>query len=246
MTESDALAPLREALRAREAAPRDAPVRVHNRLMTAVNTQAELLAETEAGRRALMWASRHDDDLWLRLIAATTVQRWDADSARATLVEIVERAGGTVVRPMTMTTALAVDGEPARTAALCLLNLDHPKPPRTTPAPPKSRTPVPSASLDAAERVYGLAMNGGLEHAFELAGDDFPAAASACEAIGATEAAAALRAVIDLAGPSDSRSREDSFRKLSARKRRKLDALDARFARVDDLMARLEAAVEGS
>ncbi len=60
------------------------------------------------------------------------------------------------------------------------------------------RPVVATASLDAAETAYSLAMNGGLDHAFEVAGERFPAAAEAFDAVLAAEVAEVLREVARL------------------------------------------------
>ena len=222
-------------------------MRVHNRLMTAVHKQCDLLAQTAEGRGALTTAAASDHDALLRLVAATTVQRWDVDRARATLNDLVMLSGGTVIRPMTMTAALAVRDEPGRSAALCLLNLDHPRPTAQTAPTMIGNTPVASALLDAAERVYNLAMNGGIEHAYEAVGDQFTAAAEGCDAIGAGEEASALRDVMALLAPSENGTRVGraaALAALTAEGEAALQALDARFCNVDDLMERLEAAAE--
>lgn len=52
--------------------------------------------------------------------------------------------------------------------------------------------------LDAAERVYGLTMNGGLEHAYALAGPDFDAAVAGLDALGAATTATVLRRALNL------------------------------------------------
>lgn len=120
-----------------------------------------MLAETPIGRERLTAAAVDDPDLLLRLVAATTVQRWDEAAARAALEHLVLLSGGTVARPLTMTAALAVPGEPGGSAALCLFDLDRPRPLTKTRGPAVSQLPVSGALLDAAERVYNLAMNGG-------------------------------------------------------------------------------------
>lgn len=247
MTDTDALAGVRAALRAREDVPRDAPVRVNNRLMTAVNEQCDLLEQTPEGRSALIGAATSDQDSLLRLVAATTVQRWDVSRARATLEDLVRLSGGSVVQPMTMTAALAVRGEPGRSAALCLLNLDHPQPTVPTPPPTVSKPPIASGRLHAAERIYGLAMNGGIDHAYEVAGDEFPAVAEVCDAVGASEVADVLRGVMAVLGPGHDGSRTGRASALAALNSEQdvaLRALDKRFGASDDLQKRLEAATE--
>ena len=245
VTQTGILTPLRAALLAREEAPSAAPVRVRNRLMTAVQKQCDLLAQTPEGRSALTAAAAADHDPLLRLIAATTIQRWDVEGARATLEDLVTRSGGTVVRPMTMTAALAVREGPGLAAALCLLNVDVPRR-SAREAPEVSTAPVASELLDAAERVYNLAMNGGIDHAYEVVGEQFPAAADACDALGAHGEAVVLREVVALVGSLDAtrKGRAAALRALSPRKDREIQALYERFCARDDLLDRLEAATE--
>lgn len=66
MTETSDFSALRDALLARERAPRDAPVRVHNRLMKSVQKQCDVLGETSIGRERLTAAATDDPDLLLR------------------------------------------------------------------------------------------------------------------------------------------------------------------------------------
>jgi hypothetical protein len=145
--------------------------------------------------------------------------------------DLVRLSGGEVVRPMTMTSALAAPWGIGRTAALCIYNFDMPPrrlPPPQHNSPGSSRTSVPADQLDAAEHIYGLAMSGGLEHAYELAGDQFLTASEGLDAVGASESARVLREFVALA----ERQAEQE----------QLDRLDARFAEPDEIMALLEAA----
>lgn len=248
MAETEPLTALRAALLASQESPRTAPVRVHNRLATAIQKQCEVLAQTSEGRAALSAAADADPDPQLRLVAATTIQRWDVDRARATLEDLVVQSGGTVVRPMTMSAALAVSGQPGESAALCLLNLDHPRPTVMVTDPKMSHTAVASELLDAAERVYNLAMNGGIDHAYEVAGEQFPAAAEACDAVGAHEQADVLREVVALVagvqGIQGGLGPAAALRALNEKQDRQLQGLNERYCVPDDLMERLEGAAE--
>ncbi len=195
-----ALSRLREAVMAVEAAPLR-PARRYNRLMDMVAAECSRLAATTEGRSALTVAAAEDADLGLRLVAATAVARWDGDCGARALEDLVTRTGGRVVRPMTMTAALAVDDPVGRNAALCLLNVDSDA---VTPADaavaPVPALPVATDQLDAAERVYALAMNGGLGHAYEVAGTDFALAVGAFDALNLRSAAHALREVVRVLG----------------------------------------------
>ena len=56
------------------------------------------------------------------------------------------------------------------------------------------------ASLDAAFSVNSLVMNGGLDHAFEVAGDQFHEAIQGFQLAGRLDIAALLRAFLDVTG----------------------------------------------
>jgi hypothetical protein len=215
--------------------------------MNVVRRHCDLLAQSAEGRAALTTAAAADDDPLLRLMSATTIQRWDADGARAVLEDLVRLAGGTVVRPMTMTDALAVKHGSGRDAALCLLNIDHPNPPVKATPPTVSKVPVASGLLDAAERVHSLTMNGGIDHAYEVVGEQFAAAAEALDAIGAGEGARVLRevlALLDDGHDATGAGRATALAALNPAQDEALQALDAQFQALDDLMERLEVAVE--
>lgn len=66
-----------------------------------------------------------DQDPDLRIGAALVLEHWDIDCAAETFVSIIHASGDSVTRPMTMADALRVKSTTtARTAALCLLNID--------------------------------------------------------------------------------------------------------------------------
>lgn len=249
-SQDDPLRPLRAAIAAITAARQDrlTPVRVHNRLMTAARKECDLLAATEQGRAALTEAAAADNDPLVRIKAATTIQRWDVEGARTALEDLVRSSGGEVARPMTMTSACAVRNEPGFTAALCLLNLDRPQPLPASRPTLDVQARVPSRLLDAAERVYGLAMNGGLDHAYEAAGDQFLDAAAACDAVAALECGDALREFVALVPGSHNldtrRGRAEALSSFNATQVQQLQSLSARFTDVGDLIERLEVATE--
>jgi len=246
----DALSGLRAAVDAAQRAPLT-PVRVYNKLMGAVRDECARLAATASGRDRLAHAATFDENLLVRLNAATTVRSWDRDAAAAALEALVLGAGGAVSRPMTMSAALAVQDDIGRKAALCLLGLDRhddgadPRPPIATSS--VSVWAISSTKLDAAERVYSLAMNGGIDHAYEVAGLDFAAAADALEATGAQEAARLIRAVLQLvnpgiAVPAEQELRGQAMLELTDHAQRALAVLGDRFLEMDDVIDRLESA----
>ncbi len=107
---------------------------------------------------------------------------------------------------------------------------------------------VSRKDLDAAEVVYSLAMNGDLDHAYELAGTEVAPAAAAFDAVGATAAAGVLRDALHVVEatervPDDQGARAAVLRTLPLAAQQALAALGDRFARMDDLMVRIESAV---
>jgi hypothetical protein len=123
--QGDALADLRALLNQQRRAP-SAAVGDWNRLADSIRAEWLRLAESPDGREPLLRAAFTDRDRDVRLNAALGVETWDPASAARAFEELVVEAGGAVVRPMTMTTALAVPFD-GRDAALCLFNLDNPK-----------------------------------------------------------------------------------------------------------------------
>lgn len=185
-------------LAARETAT--SSVRAHNRLMDAVQRELDQLAGTEAGRDLLLSLATSERDLDVRIASANAVMKWDPGIARTSLEDILRDAGAEVVWPMTMDIALKAPWGHARSAALSLLNLNRRSGnERVKPTiKPELSQSVPSSWLDAAERVYNLAMNGGLEHAFDLAEVDFSDACLALDAVGAADAATVFREAHEL------------------------------------------------
>jgi hypothetical protein len=191
---------LRAAVRATIEVP-TSTVRAHNRLYTVVGKELDLLDQSKSGRDLLELLTASDPDVHVRIFCANRVMRWAPEVARRSLEQIVSEAGGTVVYPMTMKVALEAPWGVGSSAALSLLNLHDERFIKQTPLAselPRSEGSVPSAQLDAAERLYGLAMNGGLQHAFDVAKEDFPEAFAALDAVGATDAAAAFRQAFEL------------------------------------------------
>jgi hypothetical protein len=234
LPDDELLTPLREAVAAVRAGPLT-PVRLHNKLMTAVQRECDRLAATTEGRVALVHAAVNEPESMVRLSAAVAVTQWDRESGASALQALVVESGGLVVRPMTMTAALAVRDEPGRAAALCLLNVDRGETAAEVSAAQSAprRVAVPTSMLDAAQRVYGLAMNGGVEHAYEVAGGDFDAAATGLDAVGANVAADVLRRVAHLLGVApETAATEDVVARL-----------DEQFA-ATDVMKLLEAVEE--
>jgi hypothetical protein len=245
---TDAAAPLRAAVAASMASDR-LPVRAANRLMTNVREECARLAASPEGRAVLEHAAHSDEEPLVRLNAATAVETWNPSRAAAALEALIRASDGVVVRPMTMAAALAVAEPVARDAALCLFNLDRragaPAPPLTMARPVAQRPVVATELLDAAETVYSVAMNGGLEHAFEVDGERFNAAAEAFDAVGSAEAAEVLREVVRLIEGRAVATREDraaAVAGLSRDAQDRLAKLNDRFLGATDLMDLIERA----
>ena len=100
------------------------PVREWNRLSDAIRAEWLRLAGATDTRDPLLRAAFSDADRDVRLNAALAVETWDPVSATQAFEQLVTEVGGVVVRPMTMTAALAVPSD-GRDAALCLLNADR-------------------------------------------------------------------------------------------------------------------------
>ena len=196
----DRAAKLRAAVRATTEVP-TSTVSAHNRLFKVVGKELDLLDQSKSGRDLLELLTASDPNVHARIFCANRVMRWAPEVARRSLKQIVREAGGTVVYPMTMTVALEAPWGVGSSAALSLLNLHDERFAKQDPLASEvvqSEGSVPSAQLDAAERLYGLAMNGGLQHVFDVAKEDFPEAWVALDAVGATDVAAAFRQAFEL------------------------------------------------
>lgn len=177
------------------------PVRERNRLHDLVRREAAELAGSERARVAIERLARDESDLALRLAATLALEQWDAVAAAHALEQIVQVSGGSVTRPMTMTSALAVGHRVGKIAALCLFNLDQGKgnvAASPTTVSPQEPVRVSNGLLDAAESVHALVMNGGLDHAFHLVGNQFSDAALCLVLLGDETAAEVLRAALTL------------------------------------------------
>jgi hypothetical protein len=205
------------------------------------------LAGSQAAHEPLLRAAFSDEDKEVRLCAALAIETWDRTRAIEALENLIVDSGGIVVRPMTMTAALAVPGS----AGLCLYNIDRPDraPSPETVGVASGGKAVPGADLDAAEAVYGAVMSGGLDHAYAICGPLFDAAASAFLAVGAPAVADALGEAWQILetghdlGPPSLEERERVLARLSAPDAARIQALGEAFAD-SDLQGRLDCAVE--
>jgi hypothetical protein len=236
MTEVDQQAEkLRAAVRA-TVEESSSSVRAHNRLVSLVGRELDVISQSTSGRHLLELLTASDPDPLVRIFCANRVMSWAPEVARSSLEQIVSDAGGAVVYPMTMTVALGAPSGVGANAALSLLNLHDER--FIGPAVPARRRgtrygSVSRAQLDSAERLYGLAMNGGLEHAFDVAKEDFSEACAALDAVGANDAAASFRRAFELLSGDDERSSIEGA----------INALDTRLAN-SRVMDYLEAATE--
>lgn len=143
-----------------------------------------------------------------RLGAALVREYWDRDGAALTFDSIVRESGAVLARPVTFEEILRIPGlhigEPVWTAATCLANIDQGSGNASAfqqQSPAEART-VPARELDAAEQVHDLAENGGIDHAFHVAGHRFSDAANALQSLGEPSAAEILRGLLQLCGTS--------------------------------------------
>jgi len=232
---------LREVLAVAEAERK--PVRERNRLYDAVGLAAAAVAGQPELHPAIVELCSDHNDLHDRVAAALVREHWDPVGAAATFLAVAEACGHRLIRPVSMHAALEVSSPAAaRIAALCLLNIDagrgnvSGKPTAVHVTPPVAS----NLELDAAQRVVDLEANGGLEHAYHVAGPDFRPAADALQALGAEDLAATLRAFIKMCGdppPDSADEREARLRRTSARKSSMLSKrFDQGASRVQQLL----------
>ena len=102
------------------------PVKVRNRIMDRIwNLGHEIASHPDLHERVAAFCGL-DQDPDLRVWAALVVEHWDVTRAAETFVSVIQDSGDSVNRPMTMADALKVNSTTtARTAALCLLNIDE-------------------------------------------------------------------------------------------------------------------------
>jgi hypothetical protein len=205
-------------------------VRKANRLFDRVRRLGAELAADETGRQGISKLMGHPSEA-VRCAAAVDSLGWAPSEAVAVLKEI-ERGPG----------MLALDAEYTlieyRAGRLKL---------RPMPAAPSTVGPrVQSRLLDAAEMVHNLAMNGGLDHAFEERGELFADAADGFTAVGAPDAASILRRVQELArtNATGKLARTRALAGLLTADVAELEELSSQFCGMDDLLPSLERATE--
>ncbi len=102
-----------------------ASVRVCNRMMDRIWSLAHQIAADPSLHSLIEDLCGPDRDADLRVGAALVREHWDVRGAAETLMSVIQQSGGSIGRPVTMSSALAVKSSTtARTAALCLLNID--------------------------------------------------------------------------------------------------------------------------
>lgn len=102
-----------------------ASVRVCNRIMDRIWSLAHQIAADPSLHSLIEDLCGSDRDADLRLGAALVREHWDVRGAAETLMSVIQQSGESIGRPVTMSSALAVKSSTtARTAALCLLNID--------------------------------------------------------------------------------------------------------------------------
>lgn len=101
-------------------------VRYVNRIMDQIWVLSDEIAALPELHAEVVALCGPDQDEDTRLGAALVRERWDLAGADETLVAVIESSGASIVRPVTMASALAVRStRAASVAALCLLNIDH-------------------------------------------------------------------------------------------------------------------------
>jgi hypothetical protein len=102
------------------------PVNVRNRIMGRIWNLGHEIASRSELHSAVTSLCGADQDPDLRVRAALVREHWDVDGAADTHVSVIRDSGFSVARPMTMEGALSVKSSTtARTAALCLFNIDE-------------------------------------------------------------------------------------------------------------------------
>ncbi len=101
------------------------PVKVSNRIMDRIWKLGREIANRPELHEKVGALCGPDQDPDLRVGAALVLEHWDIEGAAETFVSVIHDSGDSVTRPMTMADALRVkSATTARTAALCLLNID--------------------------------------------------------------------------------------------------------------------------
>jgi hypothetical protein len=98
---------------------------VCNRIMDRIWALSSEIAGHPELHEAIIALCEPGQDSDARLGAALVREHWDVAGAADTLVSVIHASGTSITRPVTMTHALSVETTTtARTAALCLLNID--------------------------------------------------------------------------------------------------------------------------
>jgi hypothetical protein len=102
-----------------------ADVSLRNSLMDRIRVLSAEIAEAPELHERIERLCTSENDADTRVRAALVREHWDAIGSAATLVDVIESSGAAIARPVTMAGALGVQTtSSARTAALCLLNID--------------------------------------------------------------------------------------------------------------------------
>jgi hypothetical protein len=101
------------------------PVEVCNRMMDRTWALSGEIAGHPELHEAITALCEPGQDSDVRLGAALVREHWDVAGAADTLASVIHASGTSITRPVTMSHALSVKTTTtARTAALCLLNID--------------------------------------------------------------------------------------------------------------------------
>lgn len=100
-------------------------VQVCNRIMDRIRALSSEIAGHPKLHEEIIALCDPGQESDVRLGAALVREHWDVAGAADTLVSVIPASGASITRPVTMSHALSVETTTtARTAALCLLNID--------------------------------------------------------------------------------------------------------------------------
>ncbi|WP_026555177.1 DMP19 family protein [Arthrobacter sp. 35W] len=200
----------------------------------------ESLAEEEAGRNGLE-ALCADDDRGVRLSASIAVLKWNPKVAIPVLEDF---SAGSDMNAFSAENVLRRFQQRAQEVATDIA-VDEPA---TASAAPRGQGEVPGQpdddDLDMAMDIHSLIMNGGVDHAYEVRGDEFPLVAATFTGCGARDAAAILDEFLRILGgggiPADMESRADQLAAVDESVADDIEVLSDRYFGLDDVQDKLE------
>lgn len=240
-------------------------VRKANAIITKSTALSGSLAESEAGRDALESLYSHPND-GVRLSAAIAGLKWNASLAIPVLEDIEAHEGyngfeakwvlkgywgkleaaaagsgggasGTTVEP-----GAPIGKQELRAPLADVQRTARPIPGQVEPGGPAAD----EDALDAVFGIHSLIMNGGLDHAYEVRGHEFPLAVAVFMDCGAPEAAAIVKDFLAVLGggkiPAGMDGRGSQLAAAAEAAADEMEILSDRYFRLSDVQDRLEAA----